>query len=230
MRGDILRHRAIVLIVLAAGLLALALVAPSAAQEWTKYVSFEDRFIVNFPGGPEIEEMTYRSEYGAMLPARIYHVDDGIGRYSVTVVDYTDIEQRLRERPDQTFRGDDMTGDVLGSVAFAATNMRRRGGEITYDAWAAIDRIAGHQLQITNADQSRTFAGLYLHDSRLYIVEAAVPEGWPPPGHFQQSIGILDAEGKRVRYELDVDGNRTRVQTSYEWAGDYEDDLEASPN
>lgn len=57
-----------------------------------------------------------------------------------------------------------------------------------------------------------------------------MPEGWPPPGHFQQSIGILDADGKRVRYELDVDGNRKRVPTSYEWAGDYEDDLETSAN
>lgn len=215
---------------LSAGLAAVSFLAPIAAQEWTKYVSFEDRFIANFPGEPEIEAMTYQSEYGATLPARIHRVDDGIGQYSVTVVDYTDVERRLRERPGQTFRGDDLTADVLGSVAFAATQMRGRGGDVTYDAWAAIDRIAGHQLQITNSDQSRTFAGIYLHDSRLYIVEATVPEGWPPPGHFQQSIGILDADGKRVRYELDVDGNRKRVPTSYEWAGDYEDDLDTSSN
>jgi hypothetical protein len=155
----------------------------------------------------------------------VYTVADDSGRYSVTVVDYTNAEQALRERPDDTYRGDDLTSDVLGSIAYAATNLRKRGGEITYDAWAAVDRIAGHQLQITNLDKSRTFAGIYLHASRLYILEATVPEGWPPPGHFQQSLGILDAQGKRVRYELDVDGRRTRVETSYEWTGSDEPEL-----
>jgi hypothetical protein len=199
--------------------------ASANAQDWTKYVNLDDRFIVNFPGEPEIREFIYTSEYAAMMPAQVYTVADDSGRYSVTVVDYTNAEQALRERPDDTYRGDDLTSDVLGSIAYAATNLRKRGGEITYDAWAAVDRIAGHQLQITNLDKSRTFAGIYLHASRLYILEATVPEGWPPPGHFQQSLGILDAQGKRVRYELDVDGRRTRVETSYEWTGSDEPEL-----
>jgi hypothetical protein len=201
-------------------LVALSLASTaSLPQDWTKYVNLADRFIVNFPAEPEVQETTYVSEYEAMLRARVYTADDGVGRYSVTVVDYTNVEAALRARPDQDYRGDDLAGDVLGSIAYAAWSFRKRGGEVTYDAWAAVDRIAGHQLQITNPDQSRTFVGIYLHDSRLYVLEATVPQGWPPPGHFQQSLGILDAEGKRVRYDLDVDGNRTRVETSYEWTG-----------
>jgi len=198
----------------------------ASAQDWVKYVNLTDRFIVNFPGEPEIREFTYVSEYAANLPAKAYAVEDDSGRYSVTVVDYTNAEQALRARPNDTYRGDDLTSDVLGSVAYAAAHLRNRGGAITYDAWAAVDRIAGHQLQITNPDGSRTFAGIYLHASRLYILEATVPEGWPPPGHFQQSLGVLDAHGKRVRYELDVDGNRTRVETAYEWTGSDEPELD----
>ena len=103
--------------------------------------------------------------------------------------------------------------DVLGSIAFAAWNIRKRGGEVTYDAFHTVDFIEGHLLQITNADQSRSFAGIYLHASRLYILEATVPKGSPPPGHFQQSLGIFDEKGERVRYNLDADGNRARDYT-----------------
>ena len=195
---------------------------PSFAQEWIKYVDRDERFIVNLPAEPEVTDISYLSEYGASLPARVYVTNSGSSRYSVTVIDYTEAESLLRERSERTgepFRGDDLLGDVLGSIAYAARAIRQRGGEVTYDAWAAIDRIAGHQLQITNADESRTFAGIYLHASRLYVLEANVPSGWPPPGHFQQSLGILDEEGRRVRYTLDVDGRRTRSDTSYEWVG-----------
>ena len=67
--------------------------------------------------------------------------------------------------------------------------------------WDYIDLVAGHQLQLTKPDQSRTFAGIYLHESRLYILEATVPPDSPPPGLFQQSVGFLDFSGRRVRYQ-----------------------------
>ena len=60
--------------------------------------------------------------------------------------------------------------DIRASVAYAATSFRQRGGEVTYDAYHYIDRIEGHQLQITNEDNSRTYAAMYLHARRLYIV------------------------------------------------------------
>lgn len=195
---------------------------PSFAQDWIKFVDRAERFIVNFPVEPEVNVIAYPSERGATLPALVYTANDRSSSYTVTVVDYTDAERLLMERyerTDESYGVDLLTSDVLGSIAYAASNIRQRGGDITYDAWAAVDRIAGHQLQITNADQSRTFAGIYLHASRLYILEATAPPGWPPPGHFQQSLGILDEEGRRIRYDVDVDGNRTRINTSYEWIG-----------
>ena len=201
---------------------ALAVLAPAAAHGWIKYVDEAERFIVNFPVAPEVTDITYVSEYHVELPARFYAAEDASGRYTVTVVDYTEIERRLRERAERTgerFRGDSVEADVLGSMAYAAWNIRKRGGEITHDAWSAVDRIAGHQLQVTNADRTRSFYGLFLHASRLYILEAIVPPGWPPAIQFQQSLGILDEAGRRIRYNIDVDGNRTRVDPSYEWVG-----------
>ena len=101
--------------------------------------------------------------------------------------------------------------DQRASVAYAARNFRLRGGEVTYDAWHHIDLVEGHQLQITNPDQSRTYAGIYLHGSRLYILEATVPADALPQGLFQQSLSFLDEEGNRIRYRLRPDGSTTRL-------------------
>jgi hypothetical protein len=98
--------------------------------------------------------------------------------------------------------------DVKGSVSWEAWNFRKRGGEITYDAFAQVDRIDGHQLHITNPDKSLTVVGIFVHARRLYILEADVPPDTPGAVHFQQSLMILDEDGKRIRYELDADGNR----------------------
>lgn len=142
-----------------------------------------------------IEEISYHSEYHVELPAKVYTAADADVSYKVVVVNYEGAQ----------------VVDVRGAIAYAAWNFRRRGGEITFDAYAQVDRIEGHQLQITNPDLSRTYVAIHLHKSRLYILEATAPEGTPPPGHFQQSLSILDENGDRIRYNLDADGVRTRV-------------------
>jgi len=72
--------------------------------------------------------------------------------------------------------------------------------------------VEGLQLVITNSDQSSTYAGLYLHAQRLYILEATVPAGSPPQGLFQQSLAFLDDDGNQIRYELTPEGDRTRIR------------------
>ena len=177
----------------------------ASAQRWDEFRSEEDRFAIEFPpGGPEIREIDYESEYGAVFPARAYLAESRGGRYSVTVVDFTDAREIHAQRTNKTNADDGSlywAVDVLGSIAYAAWNIRRRGGEITYDAFHYIQRVAGHQLQITNADASRTFAGIYLHESRLYIAEATVPRGSPPPIMFQQSLVLFDEDGNTFNYE-----------------------------
>jgi hypothetical protein len=183
--------------------LIFCLGAPGFGQGWISYVSREDRFSVNFPGEPEIEEISWDSEYGAVFPGRVYRYDAGASSYSVTVIDYTDAERIHAERTNKT-QADSLPIywqiDVMASIAYAAWQFRQRDAEVTYDAWHYIDLIEGHQLQLTNRDGSRTFAGIYLHESRLYILEATVPQGSPPPGLFQQSLVLLDEEGNGVRY------------------------------
>ena len=54
-------------------------------------------------------------------------------------------------------KGDAETTDVLGSIAWAAWNVRKRPGiQITYDAYAQADRIEGHEIYLVNPDKSQT--------------------------------------------------------------------------
>lgn len=194
----------------------------SFAQGWIEYINRTDLFIVNFPGDPETTVTTHHSAFDADYPARVYTVENERGRYTITVVDFRDSEAIHLARTNRTEANSSSSlwvTDVRASVAHAAQGFRGRGGEVTYDAWADIDKIEGHQLQITNPDRSRSFISIHLHASRLYILEATVPPGSPPPGVFQQSLGILDEEGRRIRYIIDADGNRTRMQVMHEWIG-----------
>jgi hypothetical protein len=183
----------------------LAFASPLLAQEWVEFTNKLDRFTVNFPGEPKVQEITWPSEYGAVFPGRVYATAQGPSRYSVTVIDYTEAERIHAERPnrnDAELGGQYWQVDVQASIAYAATKFRQREGvKVTFDAYHYIDLISGHQLQLTNPDQSRTFAGIYLHENRLYILEATVAAKAPPPGLFQQSLGFLDEAGKNVRYQ-----------------------------
>jgi len=183
---------------------------PAFAQSWFEYSSETDRFSVNFPSEPDIREFSYSSEFNAIFPGRIYNAAFGDSRYSVTVVDFTESE-RIHAEMDKTEAASGQNAwinDQRASVAKAAREFRQRGGEITYDAWGHIDLVEGHQLQITNPDDSRTFVGIYLHGnaSRLHILEATVPPRSAPPGQFQQSLRFLDEEGDRIRYRLSPNG------------------------
>ena len=180
-----------------AAALLVALCVPSwcLAEEWTEFVSREDRFLVNLPGLPTVRDTTWQPQRGQAVPAHVYAVQSGTSRYSVTVANLAS----LRE-----------ASDVKGSISWEAWNFRKRGGKITYDAYAQVDRIDGHLLRILNADGTETIAAIHEHDRRLYILEADVPPNTPGAVHFQQSLAILDAEGKVIRYELDADGNRIR--------------------
>ena len=80
----------------AAVLFALASFIPgtATAQEWQEFVFQQDGFTVNFPGQPKIEEITWRSQLGYMLPGRVYSAERNNERFSATVVDYSSLEQQ----------------------------------------------------------------------------------------------------------------------------------------
>jgi hypothetical protein len=183
---------------------------PAFSQNWFEFSSEADRFGVNFPIEPDIRQFSYSSEFDAIFPGRIYSAAFGDSRYSVTVVDFTESE-RIHAEMDKTAAASGQNAwinDQRASVARAAREFRQRGGEVTYDAWGHIDLVEGHQMQITNPDNSRTFVGIYLHGnaSRLHILEATVPPRSAPPGQFQQSLRFLDEQGERIRYRLSPNG------------------------
>ena len=195
-------------------LISVLLFSGTASAQWRQFVDRSEYFSANFPAEPEIRDIRYDSEYGANLPAKVYSVVDGESLHSVTVVDFTDAQRVYRELADRTDEAGNASlwlYDQRASVAYAARNLRMRGGEVTYDAWHHIDLVEGLQLQITNPDRSRTYAAMYFHAGRLYVLEATVPEGSLPQGLFQQSLRFLDEEGTRIRYRLFPDGSRERA-------------------
>jgi hypothetical protein len=192
-----------------------AALTPGIALAWIEYRDMDHFFSVNFPRDPDVRDFDYVSEYGATLPGRVYVVEDGASRHSVTVVDFNDAQPRYAEIADKT---DDTSlttmwiYDQRGAIAYEAAKLRARSAEVLYDGWHHIDRVEGLNLVLGNADGSTTYASLYLHARRLYILDATVPAGAPPQGLFQQSLAFLDAEGKQIRYDLTPEGERTRIR------------------
>lgn len=195
-------------------LLLSALLPVSVQAQWRQFTDLAEFFSVNFPGEPEMREIAYDSEYGATLPAKVYSVTGDGSLHSVTVVNFTDAQSayaELADRSDEANNASLWLYDQRASVAYAARNFRLRGGDVTFDAWHHIDLVEGHQLQITNPDNSRTYASIYLHNSRLYILEATVAEGSLPQGLFQASLNFLDETGTKIRYQLFPDGSRLQL-------------------
>jgi hypothetical protein len=176
---------------------------PVPPSDYGTFVSREDFFSVHVPCKFETRDITWNTEYGSVVPGRVYSCNRGTENYSMTVINYTDIERIHKGRhdpnsadiPDLYWRI-----DLSGSIAYAATRLRQKATKVTFDSFQLIDLIPGHQLQFTNPNGTRTFAGIYLHQYRLYILEATAPPTAAPPGLFQQSLSVLNAEGTRIRY------------------------------
>lgn len=187
---------------------------PAGAQEWAEYKNVPDGFRVLFPGQPKVEEIKWTSEMGYTLPARVYTANRGQERYSVTVVDYGPIEAqgiaRRKACPPgaETCIGSDLSGpghwkhDVRGAMIFVTSKFLQRDAKLTHYLWNHQDLVEGHELQLTNnADQSRTFVFVGMHEMKLYVLEGTVPRGAPEPALFQSSAGWLDKDGNGIRYQ-----------------------------
>ncbi len=196
---------------------ALVLLAggSAAGQEWDEYTNTREGFRINFPGPPTVTEGTWTSQMNYSLPMHVYRADKGRERYSVTVVDYSGIEQMGLERAKTCPPGNANCRanappalgpgyahhDERGAIVFATFKFLQRSATLNYLAWEWQDMVEGHLLQVTNADQSRTYGWIGMHEHRLYIIEGTVPAGSPEPGLFQQSLGWVDKDGNGIRYQ-----------------------------
>ena len=196
-----MRHVPLVRVVL-----VLCLSAPSFAQEWIEYTSRADFFTVNFPADPMVREITYTTEYGVRLPGRVHSYQDGPNRYSVTVIDYSNIQKIHAARLANCDKYPNLcanpwVGEVRGAMDYAAGAFLRRDVKVTDYAYSNTERVEGRRIQLLNTDRSQTFVMIHMHENRLYILEGTVEAGLPPPGLFQQSLGFVDKDGIRVRYD-----------------------------
>ena len=195
--------------------LVLLNAAPAVAQEWVEFENVQDGFGVTFPAQPKVAQTTFTSQFGAELPARVYTAESGQSRFSLTVVDYANIETILAAKAKscppgaETCRGGgSSTGpgyswaDRAGAVIYVTWQYMQRDAEVTYLGWNNIDLVEGHILSlVNNKDKSLTQVGIYMHEDKLYILEGTVPAGYPEPGFFHQSIRWLDASGNGIRYQ-----------------------------
>lgn len=185
----------------------------AVAQDWAPFVSIEDGFSANFPGKPKVEQITYPTEYRQKLPGHVYSAQDVMGRYSTTVVDYRGAEKLHNDTVAKCkaahgangFDGDacqnDFRVEVAGAMDYAAWNLMKPDGvKTTQYMWYFLEMVAGRLIQLTNPDQSRTFAVIHQHAGRLYIHQATVSKGMPEPILFMQNLGFVDEQGKNVRY------------------------------
>jgi len=199
------------------GALILCIAASASAQEYVEYTSQQDRFGIVFPTQPRVSETTYKSEFDSMLPARLYSADTGQSHFSVTVVDYTDIQKIATEKAKACPKGAETclgglaptssTGagywkaDLAGAVMNATWRLLQRDAKVTYVGWTNIDLVEGNMVSLTNnKDKSLTAAAIFMHENKLYIVEGTVPAGYPVPDFFQQSVQWLDESGTPIRY------------------------------
>ena len=91
---------------------------------------------------------------------------------------------------------------MRGAIMYATSKfVLRDGAKVTSIGWEFQDMVEGNFLQLTNADKSRSFVWITMHEERLYIAEATVPAGYPEPGLFQQSWSFVDASGNSIRYQ-----------------------------
>ena len=184
----------------------LCLSTPVLAQEWIEYTSREDLFTVNFPGNPTVRDITYATEYGVTLPGHVHSYQAGPNRYAVTVVDYSTIQKIHADRLANCDKYPNLcanpwVGEVRGAMDYAAGSFLRRNVKVSDYAYSQTERIEGRRMQLVHPDGSQTFVMIHMHENRLYILEGTVPANAPPPGLFQQSLGFVDKNGVRVRYD-----------------------------
>ena len=199
--------------------LVIAVPALASAQEWELFTSTQDGFKIDFPGTPKIAQSTWKTEQGYVLPSRVYTVERGREKYSMTVVDFSGIEAmgiaRNKTCPAgaETCQGQ-MQGllrpligpgyaihDIRSAMTLAAFQFIQRDAKLTAYTWNWQDLVEGFELHLTNANKTRTMAYIAMHENKLYVMEGTVPEEYPEPGLFFQSLGWVDKDGNGVRYE-----------------------------
>jgi hypothetical protein len=177
--------------VVALALAFLPLLSAAANAETAPiYVNCSNRFAVMFPAEPESHSATYRTPSSALVPARRFLVEDGTGRFAVTVADFSNgpsVSEQIVERAAQDLR-------ARGEVKFQASDR--------YDL-----STPGRQLNIIERDGRQLRASVYMAEHRLFIAEASAPPGDMNALLFEQSMTLIDAAGRDLNKAVELNSN-----------------------
>ena len=142
-----------------------------------------------FPGEPMIQDIMYTNG-DRTVPARVFYVEQGMHRYSVTVADFT--------------KGGPAIDDTIVENAAVAL---RKTGEVRFQfPEDYTPGIPGRQLNILAADGRHHRASVYMADHRLVITETVAEPSDSAAIQFEQSVLMLDGTGR----DLNNVANRTR--------------------
>lgn len=166
----------------------------AADDPWFTYVSREDRFALNLPGQPKIEEFTYSSEYNTPWQARRHTVEHEGYLYRMTVVDMS--TTNLTADSDVGRSGI----EKRGAMAFAASNLRKTG-EVILDTYDQVQVIPGLKLEIILPEGRLNLVELHTYDELLYILECISPSDAIPAYYVQSSLELLNADLIVPRYQ-----------------------------
>jgi len=159
--------------------LFMVMAGSAAAQDWVEYENREVGFNINFPVEPVMEAAEYISPTGETLPAQIFAAEEGGAQYKVTVVDFSSLP-----------------GEQHIAVLQAADAMRA-SGEVVYEVVSDLDEIFGPQFYIVGTDGREALSTIVFFRESLFIAEGSVAPGSAPPSQFQQSMGLVHADGTR---------------------------------
>jgi len=156
------------------------------AQAWDVYTNRENFFSVNLPGDPAQTQTQYKTAKGTSLNARVFTAiapPGSIlsGKYSVTVVDYSNAKDEIPNALDDARK-------VVGTR-----------GKVTYDQLNNLDLHLTRRMAVEMPTARILAEILMAANNRLYITQAETALNVPPPANFQASLQILDDNGVRIR-------------------------------
>ncbi len=132
-----------------------------------------------FPGEPKTEDIMYTNG-DRTVPARVFYVEEGMSRYSITVADFS--------------KGGPAIDDTI--VENAATALRRTGEVRIQFPEDYTPGIPGRQLNILAPDGRHHRASVYMADHRLIITETLSDPNDFRAIQFEQSVLMLAADGR----------------------------------
>ena len=165
---------------------ALFLSSAVFAQTWDSYVNRDNFFSINLPGEPTVTETPYKTAKGTALTAHVFTAISPpgtrlAGKYTVTVVDYSNAK------------------DEIPTASEQAENAIKAKGTVKYDGINNIDLHLTKRLTVETATTRTLAEVLVAANNRLYITQAETALNIPPPAIFQAALQILDDKGMRIR-------------------------------